>query len=52
MAGDVLTTRSKVTNIYEKDGSSGKLVFMNFEVTFTNQNGEIVAKGKLNLLKR
>jgi acyl dehydratase len=52
MAGDVLTARSKVVDIYEKEGKSGRLLFVNFEVTFTNRNGELVARGKLNLFKR
>src|SRR5262245_5444252 len=40
--GDVLTGRSKITDIYQKDGRSGSLIFVVRETTFTNQRGEIV----------
>ena len=40
--GDVLTGRSKITDIYQKDGRSGPLIFVQRETTFTNQNGKLV----------
>jgi hydroxyacyl-ACP dehydratase HTD2-like protein with hotdog domain len=40
--GDVLTGRSKITNIYQKTGRSGPLIFVQRETTFTNQKGELV----------
>ncbi len=40
--GDVLTGRSQVTDIYQKEGRSGPLIFVQRETTFTNQNGELV----------
>ena len=40
--GDVLTGRSKITDIYQKDGRSGPLIFVQRETTFTNQRGELV----------
>ncbi len=40
--GDVLTGRSKITDIYQKNGRSGPLIFVQRETTFTNQRGEIV----------
>jgi 3-methylfumaryl-CoA hydratase len=40
--GDVLTGRSKITDIYQKDGRSGSLIFVVRETAFTNQRGEIV----------
>ena len=40
--GDVLTGRSKITDIYQKDGRSGPLIFVVRETTFTNQRGELV----------
>lgn len=52
VVGDVLTTRARVVDIYEKQGRSGKLLFMAFEAAFTNQRGELVAKGRLTLIKR
>lgn len=40
--GDVLTGRSKITDIHQKDGRSGPLIFVQRETTFTNQKGELV----------
>ena len=40
--GDVLTGRSKITDIYQKEGRSGPLIFVVRETTFTNQRGELV----------
>lgn len=40
--GDVLTGRSKIMDIYQKDGRSGALIFVVRETTFTNQQGEVV----------
>ena len=40
--GDVLTGRSKITNIYQKTGRSGPLIFVQRETIFTNQKGELV----------
>lgn len=44
--GDVLTGRSKITDIYQKDGRSGPLIFVQREITFTNQNDELVLMEK------
>ncbi|MEV5004008.1 MaoC family dehydratase N-terminal domain-containing protein [Nocardioides sp. LML1-1-1.1] len=41
-AGDELTTRSRVTDIYEKRG--GALEFLVRTTTVTNQDGEVVAE--------
>ena len=40
--GDVLTGRSKIVDIYQKEGRSGALIFVVRETTFTNQRGEMV----------
>ena len=40
--GDVITGRSQITDIYQKEGRSGPLIFVQRETTFTNQNGELV----------
>lgn len=40
--GDVITVKSKIADVYEKTGRSGKLVFMVREATFTDQGGEVV----------
>ena len=43
-AGDVLTASSVITDIYEREGRSGKMAFTIRETTYTNQKGEAVAK--------
>jgi hydroxyacyl-ACP dehydratase HTD2-like protein with hotdog domain len=40
--GDALTGRSKIVDIYQKEGRSGALIFVVRETTFTNQRGEVV----------
>lgn len=40
--GDTLTCREKVVDAYEKQGSSGHLIFVIREKTFTNQHGQVV----------
>ena len=42
--GDVITARSHVSDVYDKAGSSGDLLFIVFETQYTNQRGELVAK--------
>ncbi len=44
--GDVLTGRSQITDIYQKEGRSGPLIFVQRETTFTNQDGELVLTEK------
>ena len=41
--GDVLTTSSRVHDIYEKTGRSGRMVFIVFRTTVINQGEELVA---------
>ena len=41
--GDMITTQAKLSDLYEKQGKTGKLLFMVVEVTFTNQRGELVS---------
>ena len=45
--GDRLTARSKIVDIYQKEGKSGPLVFVVRETTYMNQKGEkvLVEKG-------
>ena len=43
-AGDTITAESTIKDIVEREGRSGKMAFMITETTYTNQNGEVVAK--------
>ena len=42
--GDVLTVSNKLTNLRERSGKTGKMVFMITETTWKNQRDEVVAK--------
>jgi acyl dehydratase len=44
VAGDVITVEKRLSDMYEKEGRSGPLVFVDMEFTFTNQRGEMVAR--------
>lgn len=43
VAGDQVTASSHLKDVYTKTGRSGTMVFVVWETTFRNQNGEIVA---------
>ena len=43
-AGDVLVASSKIKDVTEKEGKSGKMIMCNFETTYLNQNGDVVAR--------
>lgn len=46
-AGDVLTARSRVADVYEKPGRrGGTMTFVVTETEFTNQRGELVARAR------
>ena len=40
--GDVLMITRKIADIYEKSGSSGPLIFIDYEITVTTKEGELV----------
>ena len=44
VAGDVIGVEKRLAAMYEKEGRSGPLVFVEMEFTFTNQRGELVAR--------
>ena len=44
--GDIITTKARVTQAYEKQGKSGKLVFVVCETTYVNQRQELLGKAK------
>jgi acyl dehydratase len=41
-AGDTLTGRCTITDIYQKEGRTGPLIFVVRECRYTNQHGELV----------
>ena len=44
VVGDQLTASSRLKDVYAKTGRSGAMVFISWETTFWNQNGEVVAE--------
>lgn len=50
--GDKITTITKLADMQEKVGGSGRLLLLTVEVTFTNQKGEMVARCKDTFIKR
>ena len=51
-AGDTLAALSKVKDIYERESKAGKMFFSIIEITYTNQNGDVVAKARQTLVAR
>ncbi|MFW6150675.1 MAG: MaoC family dehydratase [Chloroflexota bacterium] len=41
--GDTITSRTRLADLYEREGKVGKMLFFIFESTFTNQQAELVA---------
>jgi acyl dehydratase len=50
--GDTITTVAKLVDLTEKEGRNGKLLFMTVEVTYTNQDNELVVKCTNNFVRR
>jgi acyl dehydratase len=42
--GDRITAQSRYADIYEREGRTGKMVFVVTETTYTNQDGTVLAK--------
>lgn len=45
-SGDVISATTKVSDIRERDGSMGKMLIIVRETTYTNQDGDVVAKSR------
>ena len=43
--GDTITVVARVVDMYERKCKSGRRLFVVYEKTYTNQHGELVAKG-------
>jgi hydroxyacyl-ACP dehydratase HTD2-like protein with hotdog domain len=52
VAGDVVTVDKRIADLYEKEGRSGPLVFVEMEFTFRNQNDELVARERFTRIYR
>ena len=51
-AGDILAVLTKVADIFEREGKTGKMAFSVTETTYTNQRGELVAKVRNTMVHR
>ena len=49
-AGDILTASWIIKDIMEREGKAGKTAFVITETTYTNQNGDLVAKVRQTLI--
>lgn len=45
-AGDTITVTAQYADVAERTGRTGKMVFVCTDLTFTNQHGEVVARGR------
>ena len=51
-AGDVLRALPRIIGIDEREGKTGRLAFSVIETTYTNQNGDLVAKARQTMIHR
>ena len=49
--GDVISVTARLTRLRQMGGKDGVTLFMFTEVTYTNQDGEVVARGKNNYIR-
>lgn len=50
--GDTLTASSRLKDVYAKTGRSGTMIFIVWETTFQNQNGQTVAEVQESFARR
>ena len=51
-AGDTLAASAVIKNIREREGSTGAMAFVITETTYTNQNGDVVARARSTSIHR
>jgi len=49
--GDVITVKAKLTDVQERSGKSGKMLFFPIDLTYENQRGALVAKHRFNFIR-
>jgi hypothetical protein len=50
--GDRITTRTVLTDVYEKTGSSGSLLFLVFDTEYVNQHGRVAVRVRGTRIRR
>lgn len=51
-AGDILAWYAKFVDVREREGKTGKMVFLTTEISYINQNGDLVAKARQTFIAR
>jgi len=49
-AGDRISVKVKIADMYEKKGRSGQLIFTTSVATYTNQDGDLLAKQTITMI--
>lgn len=50
--GDTIRAQSKILDIYEKEGKTGKMVFVIAETEYRNQDDEVVMRHRITSIRR
>ena len=50
--GDRIIATGRIADVYEKEGSSGNLLFIIFETDYMNQDGQLVARLRSTAIRR
>ena len=50
-AGDIISVNAKLTRLRQVQGTEGPTLFMFTDMTYTNQDGDVVVKGKNTYIK-
>jgi acyl dehydratase len=50
--GDVITSRTRLVDAYEKRGTSGSLLFLELDTQYTNQEGRLAVRVKGTRIRR
>jgi len=48
--GDTISSRTRFVDVFEREGRVGKMLFLVYETTYTNQHGESVAKASYTII--
>ena len=49
--GDVISVTGKLASLRKREGKDGKVLFLVIEMTYENQRGELVARGRNNFIR-
>ncbi len=49
--GDTISVTGKLADVRERQGRTGGMLFMNMELTYKNQKGEVVVRGRNTIIR-